>query len=175
MSQSNASSKSYSELVQLRMSRRAALLGLASAATLAATAGLPRVGQAAPATSLKFEELKKIYDQTHHVAPGYEAKVLVRWGDPLVAGADFDPAAITADRQSKQFGYNCDFVGYMRNLGLAHPKKIDVAVPATCCNCRTRWLRTAASYHEKLSSGSAAYRPKVCRTWVTLLSSYRNT
>ncbi len=113
MSHSNASSKSYSELVQLRMSRRTALLGLASAATLAATAGLPRVGRAAPATSLKFEELKKIYDQTHHVAPGYEAKVLIRWGDPLVGGADFDPAAITADRQSKQFGYNCDFVGYM--------------------------------------------------------------
>ncbi len=113
MSHVNASSKNYSELVQLRMSRRAALLGLASAATLAATAGLPRLGQAAPATSLKFEELKKIYDQTHHVASGYDAKVLIRWGDPLASGADFDPAAITADRQSKQFGYNCDFVGYM--------------------------------------------------------------
>ncbi len=109
----SSGSRSYSEMVGTRLSRRTALMGLASAAALAATAGWPRTGRAAPATSLKFEELKKIYDQTHHVAPGYDAKVLIRWGDPLVKGAEFDPAAITADSQAKQFGYNCDFNGYM--------------------------------------------------------------
>jgi hypothetical protein len=106
-------SRSYSEMVGLRLSRRAALMGLAGTAALAATTGWPGTGRAAPATSLKFAELKKIYDQTHHVAEGYDAAVLIRWGDPLVKGAEFDPAAITADSQSKQFGYNCDFIGYL--------------------------------------------------------------
>ena len=37
--------------------------------------------------------------------------MLIRWGDPVVAGAPaFDPTGQTAAAQSKQFGYNCDFV-----------------------------------------------------------------
>ena len=67
----------------------------------------------AAGSSLSFSELTRIYDQTHHVAPDYNANVLIRWGDPIARDVTFDPAALSADSQAKQFGYNCDFIGYM--------------------------------------------------------------
>src|SRR4029450_8302772 len=46
--------------------------------------------------------------------PGYVSTVLVRWGDPLVVGAsEFAPTTQTAAQQAQQFGYNCDFIGYL--------------------------------------------------------------
>src|SRR4030095_9634650 len=97
----------------MRRSRRAALMGLASTAALAAAPGLwPKTAKAA-GSSLSFAELARIYDQTHHVAPDYNGNVLIRWGDPLPRAVSFDPAALSAESQAKQFGYNCDFIGYM--------------------------------------------------------------
>ena len=56
------------------------------------------------------------------VADGYESAVVVRWGDPVLPDApEFDFDNQTADAQSKQFGYNCDFVTFFpidRNRGL---------------------------------------------------------
>jgi secreted PhoX family phosphatase len=108
-------SRTYSDLVDIRLSRRAALLGLTSIAALAGVGALGRAASAAQGPStLTFTELTKIYDETHHVAPGYTAATLVRWGDPIVAGAKaYDAKAITAEAQAGQFGYNCDFVGYL--------------------------------------------------------------
>lgn len=65
-------------------------------------------------SGLGFTELAKTNDQNHHVTPGYESRVLVRWGDPIMAGApSFDPKSVGAASQEKQFGYNCDFVAFM--------------------------------------------------------------
>lgn len=61
-----------------------------------------------------FTELKRGADEHHHVAEGHDADILIRWGDPVVAGAPaFDPANQTSAAQVKQFGYNCDYVGFV--------------------------------------------------------------
>jgi secreted PhoX family phosphatase len=105
----------YAELTAARFSRRAVLLGAAGAA--AATAFTLRVPGAEAATNgstLTFPELTKIYDQTHHVASGYDADILVRWGEAIIAGGkDLDAVNQNAADQAKQFGYNCDFIGYL--------------------------------------------------------------
>jgi secreted PhoX family phosphatase len=116
---------SIADLVNVRLGRRDALKGLsASLALIAAPAGL--AGAVAPgaaraetpaaapaASSLSFPELAHGYDADHHVAEGYDAQVVIRWGDKVLADAPaFDPERQTAAAQSKQFGYNNDFVGY---------------------------------------------------------------
>ena len=80
---------------------------LASREAEAATAKAPRK------VSFSFQEVAHGVDETHHVAAGYDADILIRWGDPVLPGAPaFDPMKQTASAQAMQFGYNNDFVGY---------------------------------------------------------------
>ena len=101
-----------------RMARRSLLSGTAAAMVAARLGGNGLASaQAASALpdelTLDFDELEHGIDDTHHVADGYRADVLLRWGDPLFADAPpFDPHNLTAAAQAKQFGYNCDFVAY---------------------------------------------------------------
>jgi secreted PhoX family phosphatase len=65
-------------------------------------------------TEFTFSGVSHGVDSTHHVAKGYRADVLIRWGDPVTNDApDFDPENQTAFAQARQFGYNNDFVGFM--------------------------------------------------------------
>ena len=49
-----------------------------------------------------------------HLPPGYQAEVVIAWGDPLTNSAPpFDWRSQTASSQCGQFGYNCDYVGYL--------------------------------------------------------------
>ena len=113
----------FGEIAARRLSRRDALKGLAaSSALIAGGAVLPSAllgGTSTPAlaagtnSQFTFTEIAHGVDETHHVAPGYSADVLIRWGDKVTADApEFDPAKQTAAAQAKQFGYNCDFIGY---------------------------------------------------------------
>jgi secreted PhoX family phosphatase len=114
-------SPNFRTVLAERLSRRDLLKG--SAAVAAASAIAPGFagsifgGEAIAGgtqSSLTFTELKRVYDKTHHVAPGYKADVLLRWGDKLTADAgEFDAGQQTAAAQSRQFGYNNDFVGYL--------------------------------------------------------------
>lgn len=98
----------------------AALLGplalSASRPALAAAAGAtPQMMASAVAShGFAFREIPHGVDETHHVAEGYDAQVLIRWGDPVLPGAPaFDPLRQSAENQARQFGYNNDFVGYL--------------------------------------------------------------
>ncbi|PSK91293.1 hypothetical protein CLV63_12019 [Murinocardiopsis flavida] len=47
------------------------------------------------------------------VPKGYDHRVVVRWGDPVLPGApEFDPEEQRADAQERQFGYNCDYTAF---------------------------------------------------------------
>jgi len=103
------------DLIEARMSRRTALKGLAAVGVCglfgcAATA--PRTtGSDAPLT---FTENGRFLDETHHVAPGYNVQLLIRWGDPLhKSGPPFRPGAQTAAEQEVQFGMDNDFIAFM--------------------------------------------------------------
>ncbi len=101
------------QLMDVRMTRRTALKGVAAAGVY----GLFGCATSAPrgsGSSLTFTEIGRFLDETHHVAPGYATQVLIRWGDPLHAGApEFRPGAQTADEQERQFGANNDFMAFM--------------------------------------------------------------
>jgi secreted PhoX family phosphatase len=104
------------EIIAERLSRRSVLKG-----TLASTvlAGLPLAACAtrpmtAPALPFAFDEIARGIDDTHHVPEGYEAQVLLRWGDALFPDSPaFNPLAQSAAAQERQFGYNNDFIGFI--------------------------------------------------------------
>lgn len=120
MRERNATAQDIRTVIAARVSRRGFVLG--SGAGIAATAaggfvGSLFSGQAHAqdaASSLQFTELKRVMDQTHHVADGYRADVVVAWGDAMQAGQGaFDARALTAADQAARFGYNCDYIACM--------------------------------------------------------------
>lgn len=108
------------DLVARRLGRRDVLRGALVAGALAAAGGAAGIfgtpsARAAAKGRYEFDEISHGVDETHHVAPGYDADVLVRWGDPLFPDAPaFDPANQSEASQGRQFGYNNDFVGFHR-------------------------------------------------------------
>ncbi|MGQ9368514.1 PhoX family protein [Azospirillum sp. A39] len=107
------------DVINARFGRRDVVRGMLAATAASALLGptLLAVSRDASAAAGKpvfgFQEIEHGVDETHHVAPGYDADVLIRWGDPVLADAPaFDPMKQTAAAQTKQFGYNNDFVGY---------------------------------------------------------------
>ncbi len=108
------------EIIAARFSRRDLMKGAMAVAAISATVGTQALQRAqaqtrAPgATRFTFGEIEAGVDETHHVAQGYDADVLLRWGDPLFPDAPaFDPQNQSAEAQARQFGYNSDFVGFI--------------------------------------------------------------
>ncbi len=107
------------DIIATRYNRRDLLRNSLAVAAITATvsplalAAGRRAEAATPEASFGFTEIEAGVDETHHVAPGYRADVLIRWGDPVLPGAPaFDANAQTAAAQKQQFGYNNDFVGF---------------------------------------------------------------
>ncbi len=117
------------DVIAARLGRRDILKGALGVAAIAATVSPLALIAADKAKAdklnrFRFDEVEAGIDKTHHVAAGYDADVLIRWGDPVVAGAPaFDPAKQTAAAQRGQFGYNCDFIGYFPMPGAANPSQ----------------------------------------------------
>lgn len=106
------------EVIAARYSRRdmfkGALAVTATTAIFGTTALFAPKQAAAKGTSrYNFTELEWGNDTQHHVADGYDANILLRWGDPITADApEFDVMNQTAQAQLQQFGYNNDYVGF---------------------------------------------------------------
>ncbi len=65
------------------------------------------------ANPFDFTEITSGVDGTIHVPEGYDADVLVSWGDGFDTSLSaFDPYNQTLQEQLRRFGYNNDFVGY---------------------------------------------------------------
>jgi secreted PhoX family phosphatase len=109
------------DMVAARLSRRDLMQGLV-AVSVATEALWPQALSAAAAkqeavapSPFEFTELAVApASQTHHVAEGHDADILVRWGDAVLPDAPaFAPGKPDAAAQMKQFGYNNDFLGYI--------------------------------------------------------------
>lgn len=109
---------SIGAVIARRFSRRDLLkgsLGVTAATALfgsAALTGAPGSARAG-ADAFSFREVASGVDETHHVAEGYDADILIRWGDPLFADVGpFEPRALTGTDQVRRFGYNNDYVAF---------------------------------------------------------------
>ena len=109
-------------MVAARLSRRDLMQGLV-AVSVAAEALWPRALAAAeaadavsaPPAPFDFPELAVApSSETHHVAAGYDADILIRWGDAVLPDAPaFAPGKPDPAAQARQFGYNNDFLGFI--------------------------------------------------------------
>jgi uncharacterized protein len=113
--------ETFADVLERSISRRGLLKGgLATGAAIVAAPVFGNVGSAraqatAPAApTLDFQPIAPSTANNMTVAPNHTASVLLRWGDPIKAGAPaLDINNQTMESQSMQFGYNCDFVGFM--------------------------------------------------------------
>jgi secreted PhoX family phosphatase len=108
--------RTIGDVIAARMGRRDLMKGAlgftAIAATVSPMALAAGRAQAQGASRFDFEEIEAGVSETHVVAPGYDADILIRWGDPVLPGApEFDVQNQTAEAQNQQFGYNADFIG----------------------------------------------------------------
>jgi len=109
-----SSNETFSTVRQRRYSRRGVLLGGLMASTALAEGGIFRAASAMDHGRFHFEEIAHGVDETHHVAAGYDADILIRWGDAIFPDSpEFDPMNQTAEAQVRQFGYNNDFIGIL--------------------------------------------------------------
>ena len=119
----NGRGETFQSIVERRLSRRSFLKGSAVASAIVLAS--PVIGRAiaetddelpADASGLRFETIEGQSKDTDGtlVPPGYTAIPFIRWGDPLTPNApEFDANNQTAEAQAQQFGYNCDFVGFL--------------------------------------------------------------
>ena len=111
-------SRTIGEVVAARCSRRDMFKGALAVTTTTALFGTsamipPKQAAASGTSRYNFTELQWGNDTMHHVAEGYDAEILLRWGDPITADApDFDLMNQTTAAQLGQFGYNNDYVGF---------------------------------------------------------------
>jgi len=112
--------ENFEQVLARRLARRDFLKGAASAASMlvlneaigqstatqAQTGAVPR--------PLTFSPIGLSVEDRVVAPPGYLARVLVRWGDPIFPGAPaFDINNQSAAAQERQFGYNSDFVFFL--------------------------------------------------------------
>lgn len=109
------------EIIAARFSRRGFLRGSMAVAAISATVSPIALlsadaarAQGVEGSVFNFPEVTAGVDADHHVAEGYDADILLRWGDKVFADSpEFDPLNQSEAAQERQFGYNNDFVGFI--------------------------------------------------------------
>ncbi len=105
------------DVIAARMGRRDLIKGALGFTAIAATVSplalaAGRAEAQTAGSSFDFPEIAAGESDDMVVADGYDADVLIRWGDPVLPGApEFDLNNQTAEAQNQQFGYNSDFIG----------------------------------------------------------------
>lgn len=111
------SNRTMGEIITARYSRREVMKNALAVTAISTTVSPLALLAADPARAAEtgrfnFREITAGVDEDHHVAEGYRAEVLLRWGDPLFPDApEFDPMNQTPEKQARQFGYNNDYIG----------------------------------------------------------------
>jgi secreted PhoX family phosphatase len=115
----------FAEVVQTAFSRRSMLKAAGiGALVVAAGPALPAAAQGPGGRgngqgnqsrgALTFGPVAQNLEDELIVPAGYGYSVVMRWGDPVETGAPaFDVDAQTPEAQAKQFGYNCDYIGFL--------------------------------------------------------------
>ena len=100
--------RAFRDIAAARFSRRSFLQGTSSTVLALGVSGALAACSEKEETGIPgfdFDEIAHGVDETHHVAPGHDADILLRWGDPLFADSPpFDPENQSAATQLKQFG-----------------------------------------------------------------------
>ncbi|MFG2024997.1 PhoX family protein [Streptomyces sp. NPDC048825] len=111
----------FGDIVQRALSRRG-VLKTATVVALATGAGAAAATAAASPTpsgtrlprGLDFEPVPPNTNDAVTVPEGFSQQVVIRWGDPILAGAPrFDARKQSAKAQAKQFGYNADYMALL--------------------------------------------------------------
>jgi hypothetical protein len=119
VSQNCSPNPTMGDIINHRFSRRSFMAGSLAVAAISTTVSPLAIltaddARANSLSSFDFKEIEAGVDETHHVAEGYDANILLRWGDKVfVDSPDFDPMNQTAASQEKLFGYNNDYIGFI--------------------------------------------------------------
>jgi secreted PhoX family phosphatase len=119
VTQNCSTNPTMGDIINRRFSRRSFMAGSLAVAAISTTVSPLAIltaddARANGVSSFDFKEIEAGVDETHHVAEGYDANILLRWGDKLFADSpDFDPLNQTAASQEKLFGYNNDYIGFI--------------------------------------------------------------
>src|SRR5262245_21970470 len=103
------------QLIQKKITRRTLIKSALALPLLSSLSGIKPAQAVADARlePFSFQPISLSSTDSITVASGFRADVLIRWGDPLLAGAPrFDLMNQSAATQAMQFGYNCDFVHF---------------------------------------------------------------
>lgn len=136
----------FGDVVSARLARRSLLGGLGAAAVGLVAAPLLATSPAAArqgtlGRALRFTPIAASDADEVVVPEQYACDVVIRWGDPITAGAPvFSLEAQTPAAQRGQFGFNCDFVAE-----LPLPERVEGAVEETGCLAplASAWLGSA--------------------------------
>jgi uncharacterized protein len=104
----------FEAVMTSRLSRRSLLRGASAGLLMFCTGCFQTLRDAGTPSSSEFVPVTPSSEDKLILPHGYKHNVLIRWGDPLFPGVpEFAAAAQTAGKQAQQFGYDCDFVGYL--------------------------------------------------------------